>query len=232
MNAADRQATGAKTTVQKRKGAPPKTSLAYNPADKRALKRSAFMITVNTNISIDDDEEADKFAEKFGEVVDSIGFKGSTCSTWGHFFRVATGRGKKWLDKKCTKPNPKYDPNYNSYYEQDDKQGIEHWCSLIESLHVIGGVEWAPGTKKNQRNQYLHAHIFVKVQHRTRLLVNTEYLANWFQTQARLPHKPYVHVDVVRDTTSRVLDYVTKNAWNKNSTEVRDHAMDFFVGKQ
>lgn len=227
-----RQATGVKTTVQKRAGVPRKPTTIEPKNDKRALKHSAFMITVNTNMAIDDDAEADAWAEKLAEVVDSIGFKGSTCSTWGKFFKVNVGRGKKWLDKKCTQPNPKYDPNYNSYYKDDDKQGIDHWCSLIESLHIQGGgVEWAPGTK-NGRNQYLHAHIFIKVQHRTRLIVDRDYMAQWFWDAADLPHKPYIHVDVIRDNTAKVLEYVTKNAWNKNSQSVRDHAMEFFTGEQ
>jgi hypothetical protein len=62
--------------------------------------------------------------------------------------------------------------------------------------------------------------------------VDTQYLANWFYNEAQLPHKPYVHVDVIRDNTAKVLDYVTKNAWNKNSQEVQDHAMNFFIGDQ
>lgn len=228
-----KKATGSKTTVQKRVGAAPKdyNIEGYVQQDKRALKHSNFLITINTNVEVMDDYEGDEMANKLGELVDTIGFKGSTCELWGHFFKVATGRGKKWLDKKCTVPNPKYDANYNSYYEQDDKQGIEHWCSFMESLHVKGGVEWAPGTAKNHRNRYLHAHIYVKVEHRTRLLVDRDYLAQWFWEKAHLPHKPYVHVDIIRDTTSRVLDYITKNAWNKNSQEVKDHAMDFFIGE-
>lgn len=228
----ERTATGVKSTYQRRSGAaPPPSQAKYDKNDKRALKHSAFLITVNTNMSIDDDEKADEWGERFQEVLDDIGYKGASCSTWGQFFRVNVGRGKKWLDKKGTKPNPKYDPNYNSFYSEDDKQGIDHWCSLIESLHIEGaGVEWAPGTK-NGKNQYLHAHIFVKISHRTRLLVDRDYVASYFHEKLNLPHKPYVHVDAIRDNTARVLDYVTKNAWNKNSTAVKDHAMEFFIGK-
>jgi hypothetical protein len=178
----DKKATASrKTTVQRHPGVgsfvPKKKT-----KDKRAPVRSSFMITINTNLSFDNDpEEGNRMAEVFAETLDGIGFKGSTCKMWGKFFKVATGRGKKFLDKKETRPNPKHDPNYNSFYEQDDKQGIEHWCSLIDSLHVISaGVEWAPGTKYG-KNQYLHAHVLVKVVHRTRLQVNCHELALYFK---------------------------------------------------
>ncbi len=228
FSASDKKATGVRTTVQRRTGAK-KNKPTYNESkdDKRAVKHSAFMVTVNTNMAIDNDVEADEWAEKLADAVDSIGFKGSSCSTWGHFFKVNVGRGKKWLDKKGTKPNPKYNENYNAFYAEDDKQGIEHWCEFFESLHIQGGgVEWAPGTK-NGKNQYLHAHIFIKVKHRTRLLVDRDYLAQWFWDKVGLPHKPYVHVDVVMDNTVKVIDYITKNG----SEELRDAAMEFFVGE-
>lgn len=231
---ANLKATGNKATYQKRTGRPsdqPNAKEKYN-TDKRALKHSAFMITINTNMSIDDDTEADIWGEKMTAVLDEIGYKGSSCTNWGPFFKVNVGRGKKWLDKKCTKPNPAYDSKYNKFYENDDKMGVEHWCSFIERMHIEGaGVEWAPGTSKNHRNQYLHAHVFVKISHRTRLLVDRDYVANYFQEKMGLPHKPYIHVDVVRDNTQKILDYVTKNAWNKNVPEVQAKAKEFFATK-
>lgn len=230
MQASDRTATGVRSTYQRRSGTTRPPSIKTAKGDKREIKYSAFLITVNTNMSVDDDDEADEWGARFTEALDEIGYNGASCSTWGKFFRVNVGRGKKWLDKKGTVPNPKYNPEYNSFYENDDKQGIDHWCSLIESMHIEGaGVEWAPGTK-NGKNQYLHAHIFVKIAHRTRLLVDRDYVASYFHERLHLPHKPYVHVDVIRDNTAKVLEYVTKNAWNKNSSTVQDHAQAFFIG--
>ncbi len=228
----DKKAEGStRTTVQLRSGVglPTVDTGGEKITDKRALKHSSFMITINTNMSVEDDKEADEWAIKFSEVLDGIGFNGATCRIWGNFFRVNTGSGKKWLNKKGTVPNPKHNPDYNSYYEEDDKQGLEFWCSLIERLVVVqAGVEWAPGTKKG-KNQYLHAHIFVKLSHRTRLLVHRENLAKYMMDEMGLPWLPYVHVDVVRDNTSKVIDYIMKNAWNKNSDVVRDRALQFFT---
>ncbi len=227
------KATGAKTTYQRRRDVPPPRPQSIKDkratSNKRAIKHSAFMITINTNMSIDNDDEADRWGEKMEAVVDGLGYHGASCHEWGPFFKVNVGRGKKWLDKKGTKPNPSHDPNYNQYYANDDKQGVEHWCSFFERMHIEGGgVEWAPGTKKNHRNQYLHAHIFIKISHRTRLLVDRDYVASYFWDKMGLPHKPYVHVDVVKDNTQRVIDYVTKNAWNRNVPELQEKAREFF----
>lgn len=155
---------GVKATYQPRSKAgsePPRITTT----DPRALKRSAFLITINTNMSIDDDQLADEFGHTFEDVLNDLNYVGKACEDkWGYFFRVNVGRGKKWLDKKQSVPNPKYDSNYNQYYANDDKQGIKHWCSLIEKIEIqAAGVEWAPGTKKNHKNQYLHAHVMVKV---------------------------------------------------------------------
>src|SRR5678815_1966030 len=228
----DRRATGRKTTFQKRVGAPPPPSVPREE-DKRALKKSMFLVTVNTNLAIDDDEEADREAERFADVLDEIGFHGSTCELWGGFFKVNAGAGAKsrqWLDKAKTKPNPHYRPNQerNSYYEQDDKQGREHWCSFMESLDVeAAGVEWAPGTK-NKKKRYLHAHLLIKVEHRTRLLVDCKGVKEWVREKMGLPHDPYVHVDFIKDNTQKALDYVLKNAWNRHSEGLREKAEGFF----
>jgi hypothetical protein len=188
------------------------------------------MITINTNMNIEDDDAADEMGRLFEEVLNEMNYKGKACEErWGYFFKVNVGRGKKWMDKKQTVENPNYNPNFNKAYEQDDKQGIEHWCSLIDRIEVHGaGVEWAPGTKKNHKNQYLHAHVVVKVRHRTRLLVDRDYVASYFREKLSLPHKPYVHVDVVRDTTQKAIEYVTKNAWNGSSQVIDEDTVDFF----
>lgn len=224
-------ATGTKSTYQRRTGAEknaPSVKEKYKN-DPRSIKHSAFMITINTNMSIEDDTLADEWGENMAEALDEIGYKGSSCTTWGKFFRVNVGRGKKWLDTKGTVANPKYDPDFNKFYANDDKQGVEHWCSFIERMHIEGaGVEWAPGTKKNHKNQYLHAHILVKISHRTRLLVDRDYVAKYFKERLGLPHIPYIHVDVVKDNTQKIIDYVTKNAWNKNVGELQGKAQEFF----
>ncbi len=198
--------------------------------DPRAQKRSAFLITVNTNVAVGDDDVADEMGLRLKEVIDDMAYSGGACAQWGGFFKVNVGRGRKWLDKKQSIPNPKHDPTFNQYYAEDDKQGVEHWCSLIDRIEVAGaGVEWAPGTKKG-KNQYLHAHIMVKVRHRTRLIVDRDYVASYFWEKmgSYLPHRPYVHVDVVRDTTQKVIEYVTKNAWNANSQVIDGDTVEFF----
>lgn len=199
--------------------------------DKRKLMYSGFVITVNTNVHKPDDIDiANDFGRSMEDVCDQLGYRGMDCRVWGTLFKVNTGQGRKYLDKKQRVPNPKYNANYNSFYAEDDKKGIEHWITLLESMHVeSGGAEWAPGTKKNRKNQYLHAHIFVKVMHRTRLLVDTAALAAYFKEEMCLPHKPYVHVDVVRDNTQKIIDYIMKNGWNKNSRFVTENADYFFV---
>lgn len=222
----DKIAKGRKTTWQKRARVPTHTSKKPKD-DKRELKKSMFMITINTNMSEDDPDIADNLAEKFAGVMDTMGYDGPRCELWGSFFRVATGQGRRWKDKKKTIPNPMFNPNYNLFYEQDDKQGEEHWCSLLECMKIeSGGVEWAPGTKTG-KNVYLHAHMLVKVLHRTRLHVNCDAIAEYVETKMRMSWKPYVHVDVVRDSTSKVIDYILKNAWNKDSID-KDRARDFF----
>lgn len=222
-----RLASGHKTTWQKRTGALTSVPRGNDPRD---MNRSMFMITINTNMCEDDNYKADGLAEKLAGVVDSMGYDGPSCELWGSFFKVNTGRGRKWLDKKQTKPNPKYNPNYNAFYAQDDKQGMEHWCSFLECMKIeSAGVEWAPGTKRG-KNQYLHTHLFVKVAHRTRLLINTDSVADYIKTKMNLDHKPYVHVDVVRDTTNKIIAYTLKNAWNKDlDREIAQKAHDFFA---
>jgi hypothetical protein len=224
-----RKVFGVQATYQPRRRAgepPPRTTTT----DPRALKRSAFLITINTNMSVEDDDAADEMGILFTDVLNELNYVGRACEDkWGYFFRVNVGRGKKWLDKKETVPNPAHNPDFNKYYAEDDKQGIDHWCSLIEKIEIhAAGVEWAPGTKKNHKNQYLHAHFMVKVQHRTRLLIDREYVAAYFREKLHLPHKPYVHVDVVRDTTQKVIEYVTKNAWNANSQVIDEDTVEFF----
>lgn len=223
---------GRKTTYQRRVGAARSLSPTHGDwktRDKRAVMQSSFLVTVNTNVAIEDDDLADVMGEKFQTVLDDMGYDGEGCETWGRFFKVATGRGRKWLDKKQTVPNPDYDSNYNSFYAMDDKQGVAYWCSLIKNLHMEGaGVEWAPGTKKG-RNKYLHAHILLKVTHTTRMLVDRDFVAEYFQEKLSLGHKPYVHVDVLMDTTQRALNYIFKNDWNKNSQTVKENAEEFFT---
>ncbi len=218
-----------KTTYQPRRSAGVQAQQTKTN-DPRAQKRSAFLITINTNVAVNDDEAADEMGLHMTKVLDELSYSGGACAMWGEFFKVNVGRGKKWLDKKCTIPNPKYDPNFNKFYEQDDKQGPEHWCSFFDRIEVAGaGVEWAPGTKKG-KNQYLHAHIMVKIRHRTRLFVDRDYVAKfiWDKMGSYQPHRPYVHVDVVRDTTQKVIDYVTKNAWNQNSQVIDADTYKFF----
>jgi hypothetical protein len=211
-----RIATGNKTLVQKRTGVGLPALYVPTLQDKRAMQHSAFLVTINTNVAIEDDMKADLFSDRIAKALDTIAHDGGTCALWGGFFKVNTGRGRKWLDKKQTKPNPTHNPNYNSFYEQDDKQGLDHWCSFIEKLHVeSAAIEWAPGTKRG-KNQYAHAHLMMKVDHRTRLLINTEELALYIQKTADLPHKPYVHADAIKNGTEKVIDYILKNTWNKS----------------
>lgn len=226
-----RRATGSKTQIQKRSGVGlPPLATAARTGDKRALQHSAFLVTINTNVAIKDDTAADAFATKLADALDSIAYNGGTCELWGNFFKVNTGRGAKWKDKKHTVPNPKFDPKYNSFYENDDKQGLDHWCSLIERLHVeSAAVEWAPGTKKG-KNQYAHAHLMMKVDHRTRLLVDTEALAEYIRDKAELPHKPYVHADAIKNGTEKVIDYILKNTWNRNISS-KEEVKEFFTTK-
>jgi hypothetical protein len=223
-----RQATGNKTQIQRRTGVG-LPALVPKANDKRALQHSAFLVTINTNVAIADDVAADVFATRLADALDSIAYNGGTCELWGNFFKVNTGRGRKWLDKKHTKPNPKHDPKYNSFYERDDKQGLDHWCSLIEKLHVeSAAVEWAPGTKRG-KNQYAHAHVMIKIDHRTRLLVDTEALAEYIRERAELPHKPYVHSDAIKNGTEKVIDYILKNTWNKRLD--KQDVKEFFTEK-
>lgn len=225
----NRKVVANKTTYQSRKNAaaqPPRG----NNNDPRAQKRSAFLITINTNVAISDDDAADEMGGRLQQVIDEMAYTGGACAMWGEFFRVNVGRGRKWMDKKQTIPNPNHDPEFNKYYANDDKQGQEHWCSFFDRIEVAGaGVEWAPGTKKG-KNQYLHAHIMVKLRHRTRLIVDIPFVAAyiWDKMGSYLPHKPYVHVDVVKDTTQKVIEYVTKNAWNQNSQVIDNDTVEFF----
>ena len=58
----------------------------------RDIRVSRFMITVNTNQTWEDNQEAMGHAQELADVLDSIGFEGSTCALWGHFFKVPDKR--------------------------------------------------------------------------------------------------------------------------------------------
>lgn len=223
----DRRATATRrATVQ----AKPSPGDHTKPGKKRALRDirvSRFMITVNTNQTWDGDEALAK-SQDFADVLDSIGFDGSTCALWGKFFMVSKFKGKRWSDPKQKDKLPKYDSSYVDPYQEDDKGTEEDWCNLIEALHVdSAGVEWGKGTKRG-KNQYLHAHLMVSVQHRTRLMVNGAEVAKFFQHAMNMPHLPYVHVDWINDATARAIEYTLKHAMAYTSESVRDMSEKFF----
>jgi hypothetical protein len=201
----------------------PKEKKTPRTKDPRALVQSSFIVTINTNLAIDDPDQADELGRKFQETLNEIGYQGGSCSQWGHFFKVNT-KGAKYREGM-----EDYNANFNSFYDQDDKQGVEHWCTFLQHLHIEGaGVEWAPGTV-NGKNQYLHAHIFMKIKHRTRLQVDTSYVQEYFRDKLDLPHKPYVNVKYVPDATQKIVDYVLKgDPHTRDSSAIQSKAGEFF----
>ncbi len=223
----DKQASATRrATIQAKP--PPGSYVPKSKPGLRDIRVSRFMITINTNQTWEG-EMADAKAQEFADVLDGIGFEGSSCALWGKFFKVSNQQGKRWGDPKQKKELGKYTSAYVDPYQQDDKQGIEHWCSLMEHLHVdSAGVEWATGTKYGKK-QYLHAHIAVMVQHRTRLLVDCDGVKKYFQEALGLPHKPYVNAKWINDATARSIEYTLKHAkMNKGSEAAQEIAGEVF----
>src|SRR6267154_3193759 len=133
--------------------------------DKRIVKRSCFMITLNTNTAYHDEQAAMDAADLFAQTIDDFGDEHEVgCEEWGQFFKLNIARGRQFLDKNGTKANPAYNPTYNKYY-QNDRVDMKEWCSHIKSFEVKkASTEWSPGTV-NGKNKYLHAHFFMTVEH-------------------------------------------------------------------
>jgi hypothetical protein len=140
------------------------------------------------------------------------------CEEWGTFFKLNIARGRQYLDKNGTQSNPSYNPEYNAFYK-NDRDNMILWCSHIKKFEVTAAsTEWSPGTKKG-KNQYLHAHFMVTVEHDTRLQIDIPALAEYFQEKAQIPWKPYIHVDAVPRSIENAMKYIGKNEWNKSVPE-------------
>jgi len=208
---------------------PSKKKMTRQSPNFRDKMYSIFLVTVNTNQKFKNAIEADVANDKLVVAVDAL-TEGDICDT-ALFFKVSVGRGSRWKRDNKNKiilpreQSPDFDSEWNSAYLGDDVN-FDTWCSLMESIWIKGGTEFAPKTG------YLHAHIIMKVEHRTRLQVNTEEIAAHFRQQLNLPHKPYVNIHVINFAERILENYITKSVIKPKEIEEKSEKWIVDKGKE
>ncbi len=180
------------TTIGKYKVVEQKEKPKRKANERKENSFSIFFVTINTNMNYNKSTELerDRIAEKLKDTMDNL--FGSDPGAGGNcdfleFFKLVPGRFP--------------------VYENDNKD-YETWCGYFKEIWIKATTEWSA---KKENRRFLHCHAIVKVLHSTRIHLDKDAIAKYIKHEMKLPHDPYIHIDLVNPSLYYIMQYIQKD---------------------